>query len=184
MINPVQSSEPRKPSERIKTVDEQTRQDIKNAMKQVAEENFDLRIDTENIALSSRDDLTVVSSLVADFQDLEHTGPQRTATVGLAYIALPPEARIKQVTGTRTTLPRKFYAVQIRSLTNKAHLINSFNQPGAIVQLQQADSLPSLQPQIEVSGCKVVLRYVQESETVGKPVIRAEVPIDWCERGF
>lgn len=167
------------PSEAIAKANEELRRAITEAMLRAAQ-TLGLAIDKERIVFVSRDDLVVAHTPVSGFETLE-VGSDGVADVGLVYLRLPVTANVKQFTGERKPIPPDFYVVRIYPPQNKVTLLNAFGRPGATLRLDTAGTWPSPRPQIDVAGCKVLLRYVQEQTFLGPPPIRAEVPLDWCQ---
>lgn len=180
-LNPTQPAEPASPLQTLQFLKEQLTQRLPEVMQQVAEQ-FGIPIQPNNVAYVSGPNLTIASALVANFERVKREGPDGTAVVGFVYLSLPEQARIKQVTGQRTALPHQFYTVQIRSFTGEVHLINRSGTSSAVVRLEQAHTLSSQQPQIDIAGCKVILRYVQTQRPQDSSPIKAAVPLDWCQQ--
>jgi hypothetical protein len=170
---------PPPPEERIEAADRELRAAITEAMLQAAEE-LGIRIDSERILFVSRDDLLVVHTPVSGFETLE-VGADGHADVGMVYLRLPETFSVKRFTGERKPITPDFYVVRIYPPQTKAVLLNVHGRPGATVRLDRAKTWPSPRPQIDVTGCKILLRYVQEQVFLGPPPIRAEVPLDGCE---
>lgn len=173
------SPTPAMPSEIIEEANRELRAAITDAMLRAADE-LGLPIDGDRIVFVSRDDLLVAHTPVSGFETLE-VGSDGVADVGLVYLSLPVTAGVKQFTGERKPIVPDFYVVRIYPPQSKVALLNVHGRPGATLRLDRASTWPSPRPQIDVTGCKVVLRYVQEQVFLGPPPIRAEVPLDWCE---
>ena len=170
---------PPPPAEILEGANQELRAAITDAMLRAAE-GLELPIDKDRIVFVSRDDLLVAHTPVSGFETLE-VGSDGVADVGLVYLSLPVTANVKQFTGERKPIVPDFYVVRIYPPQSKVTLLNAFGRPGASLRLDKARTWPSPRPQIDVTGCKVLLRYVQEQIFLGPPPIRAEIPLDWCE---
>ncbi len=170
---------PPSPAQALEGANRELRATVTDAMLRAAEA-MGIPIDRERIVFVSRDDLVVAHTPVSGFETLK-VGADGHADVGLAYVSLPPTFAVKQFTGERKAIPPDFYVVRVYPPQSKVVLLNARGRPGATLRLDKAETWPSPRPQIDVTGCKVLLRYVQEQVFLGPPPIRAEVPLDWCE---
>ncbi|GEM_PF-3561154 len=170
---------PLPPDRVLEESDRALRSQVEEAMVRAAE-RLELPLDRDRILFVSRGDLLVVHAPVSGFETLE-VGADGHADVGMVYLRLPPTFTVKQFTGERKAIAPDFYAVRIYPPQTKAVLLNARGRPGATLRLDKAETWPSPWPQIDVTGCKVVLRYVQEQVFLGPPPILAEVPLDGCD---
>ncbi len=152
--------------------DGQGRERVRRALQQAARAAR-IELDESSFLYVSRDDLLVVHALVKGFETLRLKEPNRVGDVGLAFLALPPQAG----------LPPGFYKVTIRVLEAKASLWNVESRRTVTVPLERGQALPSPRPIAYVTGCRLELIYQQADPGHGLPPIQAAVVLDWCPRG-